>query len=135
MIAKKDNIHLLVIRLSAMGDVAMLVPVLLALHQAIIQMYRVTVLTKPHFKPIFYRFTLCKCIRTADVKGKHKGILGLFELFRELVQLNIDAVADTHNVLRSRVLTCIYSNLNRIKIATLSTKGVKRKRQLTSLES
>ncbi|KAG1650680.1 Phosphoribosylamine--glycine ligase [Nymphon striatum] len=37
----------------------------------------------------------------ADVKGKHKGVLGLWNLYKSLKELEIDAVADLHNVLRS----------------------------------
>ncbi|WP_313792137.1 glycosyltransferase family 9 protein [Croceivirga lutea] len=128
MIAKKDNRHLLVIRLSAMGDVAMLVPVLLALHKTYPHI-RVTVLTKPHFKPIFSDLSFVN-VYSADVKGKHKGFFGLRKLYKELVLLNIDAVADTHNVLRSKILSFFFK-LKGIQTATLD-KGRKEKKQLTT---
>lgn len=110
-----------------MGDVAMLVPVLLSLHQAYPDL-KVTILTKPHLTPIFTDLSFVN-VHGADVKGKHKGFFGLRALSKELVSLNIDAVADTHNVLRSRVLS-IFFKLKGIKVATID-KGRKEKRQLT----
>ena len=50
--AKKPTNHLLVIRLSAMGDVAISVPVLMALTQQYPEL-RLTVLTRPLFTPLF----------------------------------------------------------------------------------
>ena len=94
--------HILVVRLSAMGDVAMTVPVILG----IIKKYpevKITVLTKAFTAPIFDDIPNVK-VFNADVKGKHKGILGLWKLYKELKTLQIDAVADIHNVLRSTIL-------------------------------
>ena len=96
------SFHLLVIRFSAMGDVAMTVPVL----QRLVKTYpnlKITVLTKPFFKPIFEEIPGVN-IFTADVKQKYKGIFGLFKLAKELSSLQLDAVADLHNVLRTKIL-------------------------------
>ncbi|RKE98852.1 glycosyltransferase family 9 protein [Ichthyenterobacterium magnum] len=94
--------HILVIRLSAMGDVAMTVPVLRAFSQQFPDV-KLTVLTKPFFKP-FFRDIPNVSVFGVETKGKHKGVLGLFKLSRELKVLKIDAVADLHNVLRTNVL-------------------------------
>ncbi len=94
--------HILVIRLSAMGDVAISVPVL----QAFISQYpnvKITVLTTAFFEPFFKDITNVSVYKM-DKKGKHKGLLGLYTLAQELSKLNIDAVADLHNVLRSKIL-------------------------------
>lgn len=64
---------------------------------------RVTLLTKTAFMPIFGgmdRVTLFE----ADVKGRHKRLMGLWRLYQELKPNRFDAVADLHNVLRSRIL-------------------------------
>lgn len=95
--------HILVIRLSAMGDVAMTVPVL----RAFVQQYpevKITVLTRAFFKP-FFRDIKNVTVFTADVKGEHKGVFGLYKLAR-LLNKNQDfhAVADLHSVLRSAIL-------------------------------
>ena len=100
--ATNKTIHILVIRLSAMGDVAMTVPVIMG----VIKKYpevKITVLTKAFTAPIFANIPNVK-VYNADVKGKHKGILGLWKLYKELKALQIDAVADLHNVLRSSIL-------------------------------
>ncbi len=93
---------LLVIRLSAMGDVAMTVPVLIALTQTYPHL-KITVLTKPFFAPIFSQIPNVT-VHKADVKKKHKGILGIWKLYKELKFIQIDGVADLHNVLRSTIL-------------------------------
>ncbi len=99
---KGKQTHILVIRLSAMGDVAMTVPVLRALidqHQNV----KVTVLTKKSFLPIFSSLENVEVFE-ADVKKRHKGMIGLWRLYKELRTLQLDVVVDLHNVLRSRVL-------------------------------
>lgn len=94
--------HILVIRFSAMGDVAMTVPVLRAFSNQYPEV-KLTVLTKPFFKPFFKSIPNIEVI-AADIKGKHKGVLGLYKLSKELKSLDVNAVADLHNVLRSKVL-------------------------------
>lgn len=102
----KSESHLLVIRLSALGDVAILVPVLLKL----IKNYpglRITVLTKKFFAPIFKDVPNVE-VYEADVKGIHSGVTGLGRLAKELRDLEINAVADVHNVLRTNVLRSVF---------------------------
>ena len=94
--------HILVIRLSAMGDVAMTVPVIRAFKHQHPQI-KLTVLTREVFTP-FFKDLDNVTIYNADVKGKHKGIFGLYQLAKEIKQLKIDAIADLHNVLRSNIL-------------------------------
>ena len=92
----------MVIRLSAMGDVAMTVPVLSVFAQTYPEI-KITVLTRGFFKPLFSQIPNVSFYE-ADIKGKHKGILGLWKLYKELKALHIDAVADLHNVLRSNII-------------------------------
>lgn len=102
MMTEHASKHILVIRLSAMGDVAMTVPVV----KALIRTYpniKITIVSRAFFKPIFSNIPNVTFF-AADVKGKHKGILGLYKLYKELKTLQIDAVADIHNVLRSKIL-------------------------------
>lgn len=120
--------HILVIRLSAMGDVAMTVPVLRALikqHPSL----KVTVLTRDFFKP-FFRDIPRVSVFVAEVNGMHKGILGLFKLSKELKNLKIDAIADLHNVLRSNILKSFFFGVKKIKI----DKGRNEKQKLVSGE-
>ena len=94
--------HILVIRLSAMGDVAMTIPVLRAFTNQYPEV-KLTVLTRLFFTP-FFRNLPNTTIVSADLKDKHKGVLGLYKLSKELKSLDIEAVADLHNVLRSKIL-------------------------------
>lgn len=94
--------HILVIRLSAMGDVAMAVPVLRAFTEQHPNI-KLTVLTRAFFKP-FFRDLNNVTVFSADLKAKHKGVFGLYKLSKELKNLGINQVADLHNVLRSNIL-------------------------------
>lgn len=116
--------HILVIRLSAMGDVAMTVPVL----RAFIKQYpdvKLTVLTRDFFKPLF-RDLENVTVYPAHVKDRHKGLKGLYKLSREIRSLKCDAIADLHKVLRSKVLKPM---LGIRKVATIN-KGRKEKKRL-----
>ncbi|WP_375325935.1 glycosyltransferase family 9 protein [Flagellimonas sp. GZD32] len=124
---KGKHTHILLIRLSAMGDVAMTVPII----QAVTEKYpkvQITVLTKKLFMPIFDGVERVQTIE-ADVKKRHKGLIGLWRLYQELKPLNFDAVADVHNVLRSRVLKKYFA-LERIPFEQID-KGRKEKKALT----
>lgn len=99
---KGSKSHILVIRLSAMGDVAMTIPVLIALLTKNPEL-KITVLTKKPFTPIFSGLENVE-VYEADVKKRHKGLVGLWRLYKELKKLEVDYVADLHNVLRSRIL-------------------------------
>ncbi|NRA93707.1 MAG: glycosyltransferase family 9 protein, partial [Psychroserpens sp.] len=94
--------HILVIRLSAMGDVAMTVPVIRAFNEEYPEV-RLTILTKPFFKPLFRGIKNLEVI-VVEVEDKHKGVSGLYKLSRQIRALGVDAVADLHNVLRSNIL-------------------------------
>lgn len=95
--------RLLVFRFSAMGDVAMTVPVLysLAKHYPDLQ---ITIVSRAAFQPFFEKLPDNVSFFAADLYGKHKGIGGLYRLFRELHKMKFDAVADLHAVLRTSFL-------------------------------
>lgn len=119
--------HIAVIRLSAMGDVAISVPVLTAFREQYPDV-KLTILTRPLFAPMFAHISDCE-IFTPDLKGKHKGFLGLFRLYKELKKRNINKVADIHNVLRTNVLK-IFFRLSGIPFKQID-KGRKEKKALT----
>ena len=124
--------HILVIRLSAMGDVAMTVPVL----QQLLQQnpgVQITILTQKLLAPLFDLLERTT-VYTIETKGKHKGLKGLYKLYRELrKQYHFDTVADLHNVLRSKVLSFLFK-ITGIKTATID-KGRKEKKLLTAKEN
>jgi len=85
-----------------MGDVAMSVPVIstfVAAHPEV----KITVLTRAFFAPFFSDIPNVT-VFVPDLKKEHKGFLGIWKLSKELLALNIDAVADLHDVLRSNIL-------------------------------
>ena len=114
-------------RLSAMGDVAMTVPVLRAFNQKYPNV-KITVISTPFFQPLFDAIPNVTFF-SFDKKGKHKGFLGLLRLFLELRKRNIDAFADLHNVLRSKVIRGLFA-LSGKKVA-FTDKGRKEKKEVT----
>lgn len=123
----KKPAHILVIRLSAMGDVAMLVPVLRVV-TASYPSLKITVLTNPFFAPLFEGIPNV-AILSGDVKGTHKGFFGLLRLATEAKKLGITKVADTHNVLRSKIVRSFLWMQGK-KTAAID-KGRAEKKQLT----
>ncbi|OUS01664.1 ADP-heptose--LPS heptosyltransferase RfaF [Flavobacteriales bacterium 33_180_T64] len=97
-----------------MGDVAMTVPVLRALSSQHPNL-KITVLTRSFFKPFFEDIPNVYVFE-ADIKGKHKGVLGLWKLSKALKKLKFDVVADLHNVLRSKVLKFFFFGKKVIQI-------------------
>ena len=118
-------------RLSAMGDVAMTVPVL----RAFVKQYpnvQLTVISRPFFKPFFDGIPNVSFF-AFDEKERHKGFLGLLRLFQDLRTLPIDAFADLHNVLRSQVIRKLFA-LSGKKVAAVD-KGRAGKKELTRAEN
>ncbi|MFH6934077.1 glycosyltransferase family 9 protein [Flavobacterium sp. FlaQc-30] len=118
-------------RLSAMGDVAMTVPVL----RAFVKQYpevKLTVISRPFFKPFFYGIPNLNFF-AFDEKERHKGFLGLVRLFKDVSKLKVDAFADLHNVLRSKVVGSLFA-LSGKKRATVD-KGREGKKELTRAEN
>ncbi len=123
----KHPSHILVIRLSAMGDVAMTVPVLRVLTQTYPDL-KLTVLSRLFFEPLFEGIPNLDFIE-ADVYGKHKR-LGLIKLAKEAKGSGIDAVADLHNVIRSKIIT-EYLKFKGLKTASID-KGRAEKKALVN---
>jgi ADP-heptose:LPS heptosyltransferase len=114
-----------------MGDVAMTVPVIRAFVEQNSNV-KITVVSRPFFKPFFNGIPNVNFF-AVDVKGRHKGLKGLLKLHSDLKQLNIDAVADLHNVLRSQILRILFA-LSGKKVAH-TDKGRAEKRALTRAQN
>jgi ADP-heptose:LPS heptosyltransferase len=94
--------HILVIRLSSMGDVAMTVPILeLLLEQH--PNLNITFVSRPKFEAFFKHLPRVNFF-AADVDIKYRGVFGIYKLAKELSTLKADAVADLHDVLRTKIL-------------------------------
>lgn len=124
--------HILVIRNSAMGDVAMTVPVL----KQLLEQYphvSLTVITQPQFFPIFSSLVRTELLAT-EIKQRHKGIAGAFRLFADARKKNnYTGVADLHNVLRSQLVRTLF-RLTGTAVAAID-KGRKEKKELTREEN
>ena len=105
--------HILVVRVSAMGDVAMLPHAIRALKQAYPEL-KVTVATREMFRPFF--FGLDVDFIYYNTNSEHHGLRGLFHFVHVVKKSGIDAIADTHYVLRS-ILSTWFLALHGIKFS------------------
>ena len=121
--------HLLVIRFSALGDVAMTVPVVYALAQQYPDV-RITVLSRNFVRPLFDDLLPNINFMEADLKREYRGITGLNSLYRRLLAKQFTAIADLHSVLRSSYLRMRF-NLDHYKVAHID-KHRKDRRRITS---
>jgi ADP-heptose:LPS heptosyltransferase len=126
--ANNEPLNILAFRFSALGDVAMTVPVL----SSFIKEYpnaKITFVSKGFTKPLFANLPGISFFEIED-NGRHKGLLGILRLFLELKRLHKwDGVADLHNVLRTKILRFLFW-LNRTPVAFIE-KGRKDKKKLT----
>ena len=106
--------HILVIRFSALGDIAMVVPVIKALADEYPQV-RITMLSRPFARTFFEDLAPNISFMAADVKGEYHGVKGLNALYRRLVAKQFTHVADLHSVLRSDYLRMRF-NLGRFRV-------------------
>ena len=108
-----------------MGDVVLLVPVI----QSFLQHYpkvKITLLTHAFFHPFFQHIPNLQ-LPQVDLKGKHKGVAGLYRLVREITKdKDLDSVLDLHDVIRSHVLG-VYFKLRSIPVFRMD-KGRKAKK-------
>ena len=126
--------HLLVTRFSAFGDVAMTVPVLWTVARQYPE-HRFTVLSRESMHPLFLQMPENVSFRGVNLKDeRYKGPMGMVRLYRELrKELHFDAVADLHDVLRTKILrTC--ARLCGVRVACID-KGRSEKKQLIRPEN
>lgn len=126
-----DNkrIKILIIRFSAMGDVAMTAPIVKQIAQQNPQCDFVY-LSRPFFKPFFSDIPNLEFF--AFDKVKHKGLGGLYDLFKQLKSLRINAIADLHFNLRSRIISLFFKATG-VKVAHLN-KDRAQKKALTKIK-
>jgi ADP-heptose:LPS heptosyltransferase len=119
--------NILVFRLSAMGDVALTVPVI----KGIIEQnpdLKITLVTRKFFAPFFYGIPRVELF-FPDLKGEHRGLKGLFKLYRALTKVNsYSAVIDLHSVLRTWILDTFFK-LSGVPVYSIN-KGREEKKQL-----
>ena len=127
---KKESFltRMLIMRFSAMGDVAMAIP---AIHSLAAQYrdLRITVLTRNRFAPMFQWLPANVEVKGVDIDA-YEGITGLTQLYNELKRNNYDVVADLHDVIRTKYLrTCFRMAGKKVGVVN---KGRKEKHTLIS---
>ena len=123
---------LLIIRFSALGDIAMTVPVVFDLATQYPDL-EITMLSREMAKPLFQQLPNNVHFFAADLNGRHKGLFGLCRLWRDAHLSDFDYIADFHDVLRTWWLRS-EGCLSRKKVAKID-KGRKGKRALTRLKN
>ena len=119
---------ILIIRFSALGDIAMTVPVV---HDLAVQYpdLDITMLSREMARPLFARLPENVHFMAANLDGRHKGFLGLCRLCRDIPMDEFDYIADFHNVLRTQWLRFVCRLFGK-KVARID-KGRKGKKALT----
>ncbi|CAM3320721.1 Lipopolysaccharide heptosyltransferase I [Flavobacterium longum] len=107
-----------------MGDVAMTVPVLRQLVAQYPEL-KITVVSKGFFKPFFDDIPNVSFL-AADTPERGTGLSGIIRLFRDLRKLKVDALADLHNVLRSKILRLLFAMVGKNTASTDKARAEKR---------
>ena len=116
-------------RFSSLGDVAMTIPVIREFLQQNPDV-EILYLSRRKFKPLFENIPNLS-FYTADFEQEHKGLVGLFKLAKELKSYDFEAIADLHNVLRTKVLRQIISS----KKSAYLNKGRKERKALIRIKN
>ena len=95
--------RILVVRFSALGDVAMTLPVVYSLARQYPDV-EIDFVTTPFFARLFLNPPANLTLRPVDLKKDYHGVKGTLRLLRYLSSLRPDYVADLHNVFRSWII-------------------------------
>ena len=119
---------ILITRFSAVGDIAMTIPLLYSVCRSYPQ-HRFIFVSRERFGQFFINKP-----KNLDFIGinlnDYKGLGGLYKLYRELSAQRPDIFADLHDVLRTKILRTYFRLLGNTKVASID-KGRREKRQLT----
>lgn len=116
-----------VLRFSALGDVAMTVPVLWSAARQNAGAEFVVVTRRP-FCALYEDLAANISTYGCDLHSTHQGILGMWRLAGELKALGVDTVADLHDVLRTKMLR-FFMRLHGCRVSRIN-KGRAEKRLL-----
>jgi len=123
--------RILVLRLSAIGDVAMTVPVISSLSKAYPETEIIFVSQK--FANGFLKYIPNVRFFEVDLKGRHKGFWGVIRLFFDLKKLGkFDVIADLHDVIRTKILRNLFLFSSAKKVVI--DKGRKEKKNLCKID-
>jgi ADP-heptose:LPS heptosyltransferase len=121
--------RILVIRTSAMGDVALVAPVLVSMRTQFPDAEIIMVM-RPAFKAFFTSVPGINFF-FPDFNNRHKGLTGIFRLFSDLKKDGkINHIVDLHDVLRSKILRILF-RISGVRSSVID-KGRKEKRDIIS---
>ena len=122
----------LITRFSAVGDVAMTIPLLYSLSESYPH-HRFVFVSRERFGQLFINKP-----KNLDFIGinldTYKGLHGLYKLYRELSALRPNMLADLHDVLRTKILRTYFRLFSRTKVASID-KGRREKKELTQADN
>ncbi|MBQ6964590.1 MAG: glycosyltransferase family 9 protein [Bacteroidaceae bacterium] len=118
--------RMLIMRFSAMGDVAMTVPVVYAVATQNPEL-RITMMTRTRLTPLFEWMPSNVTVMGVDLE-QHEGLKGLTNLYLDLRKHHFDTVVDLHDVLRTIYLRICF-RVNGTHVVTVD-KGREGKKEL-----
>lgn len=127
---KSEN-EIVLIRISSLGDVAMLIPVLISFHNSFPKL-RIKLISRERFRPIF------KPLDFVDFVGidKNRNSLNFINLIRFFIDFNPKnnlEILDCHDVLRTKILSFLFQIKGNKKDKI--DKGRAEKKQLIEFKS
>lgn len=99
--------NILVLRLTALGDVVMTMPILYPLCKENPDK-QFTILTTPVAKGVFIDKPSNLNIETYNKTGRYKGVKGVFKFFLDYRNHGFDTVIDLHDVLRTKLIRKLF---------------------------
>ena len=123
---KKSPDTVLVTRFSAVGDIAMTIPLLYSLAKSYPEKKFIFV-SRERFGQFLVNAPENLHFEGVDL-NKYKGLSGIYSLKKRLMKHNPDAIADLHDVLRTKIMR-LYLRLSGVKCASID-KGRAEKRRL-----
>lgn len=98
----------LITRFSALGDVAIAVPLVRAIASAYPD-DRFLLLSQPFLAELFVDMPSNLVFIPVDIKNKFKGLKGMVDVYKMLKSQHVDVVCDLHGVHRTHVLDLLFS--------------------------
>lgn len=121
-----DPKHIIIYRISALGDVAMLVQ---SVHNVLQNNpdLKITMITRPKLEVLFGEHERL-FFHAIDTKNSHKNLPGLIKFAKEIKSMKPDLFIDMHDVLRSKIIRSSLK-INGIKVMVFD-KGRSEKEQM-----
>jgi ADP-heptose:LPS heptosyltransferase len=122
-----ESMRIIVLRFSAMGDVALLAPVVKSFIASYPQ-HQLTIVSRPKFAAFFTGIQNVQYF-PAEVDRTYSGLTGLIKLFNQLRKNKPNLVVDLHDNIRSRLICFLFKLIG--KQVVRFDKGRVQKNQLT----